>query len=85
MKKVSLSRDVEGALIWCAALGFTVAMYCAYRLVWPLDIVPAPFMWLGLIVGLCEIAFVIRSVYFETSDGSVGREKRPLKANNAAP
>ena len=68
MKKVFLDREVETTLIWCGAMGFTVALICAYRLVFPLEAVPALYMWLGLIFGLCEIAYVIRSVYFDKSN-----------------
>ena len=76
IKKVFLEREVETTLIWCGAMGFTVALFCIYRLVFPLDAMPALFMWLGLIFGLCEIAFVIRSVYFEKPPAPVGDASR---------
>lgn len=76
MQKKIFSADIEGSLIVSAVLGFGLLLACTDQLWGRESVVPAPWLWLGFLLGVFNIGFVVHSVFLD-------REQQKVKDEHA--
>lgn len=60
--------EMEGGLIFYAALGFALILSCAYQIAFADDGGFVYFPWFSLSFGLLNVAFVAYSVFVDPTD-----------------